>query len=167
MQNPPIQIMLVHFDNLGPGEAEQQHAVYDFLHGTLVALSSIIAVRGVTLPDIKYVLIHLESRKILRHQSGCDVLGDELVDAELLSNMGGRAGRMVEELVFYLFELDDSVEALAVFQGRRRPPRQVPRAQHRTLVIGPPSRLAYVKQSMQHLDEWFSRHTLVAHHSCL
>ena len=47
------------------------------------------------------------------------MLGDELVDAELLSNMGGRAGRMKEGIVFYVFEVDESVEALTALKERR------------------------------------------------
>ena len=194
----PIQIMTLHSDCLGLGEDEQKHEVQDVRRNrTLVILSSVIAARGVTLPNIKYVFIHPHCRKTLLHQSGCDVLGDELVEAELLSNMGGRAERTKEGIVFYLFEVDDSVEALAALKERRGSaqrqahnaspvdlrPRQestqsvrprphgqcrqghsdtglsrrsthdAPRSQHVTLVIAPPSRLAYVRETMKHLHQ--------------
>ena len=116
----PIQTMRLHSDCLGQGEDEQEHGVSKSRDDpTLVILSSAIASRGMTLGDIKYVFIHPHCRKTLLHQSGCDVLRGDLVDAELLSNMGGRAGRIGPGLVFYLFEVDDSVEALAALEEKR------------------------------------------------
>ena len=47
------------------------------------------------------------------------MLGDELVDAELESNMAGRAGRTGVGQVCYLYEIDDSTEALAARRERR------------------------------------------------
>ena len=84
-----------------------------------MALSSVIAARVVVLPDIRYVFIHLPTRETVLHQSGCEILGDELVDEELLANMAGRAGRTRDGTVFYLFELDDSAQALRAATERQ------------------------------------------------
>ena len=112
----PIETMTLHSDCLGLGEDEQKHEVQDVRRNrTLVILSSVIAARGVTLPDIKYVFMQPHCRKTLLHQSGCDVLGNEVVDAELLANMAGRAGRTVPGLVFYLFEVEGCILIFGLF----------------------------------------------------
>ena len=83
------QTQRLHSDALGLEVDEQKPEEADD-RCTLVVLSSVIAARGVTLPDIHYVFIHPYCRKTLLHQSGCEVLGEEMVDAELLSNIWPR-----------------------------------------------------------------------------
>ena len=83
-------------------------------------LSSLVVARGVTLPDIKYVFIHPYCRTTVLHQSGLDALAQECIDAELMANMTGRAGRTAAGWVLYLFEFDDSAEALQELAERRR-----------------------------------------------
>ena len=66
------QAQRLHSDALGLEEDEQKPEEADD-RCTLVVLSSVIAARGVTLPDIRYVFIHPYCRRTLLHQSGCEV----------------------------------------------------------------------------------------------
>ena len=66
--DPPVELLSLHSDLLGEQEDEQDHSYLG--NGTLVALSSVIAARGVTLPDMKYVFIHPHCRVSILHQSG-------------------------------------------------------------------------------------------------
>ena len=113
----------MHSDALGIEEEEQDEELMDEdtedTEPRLIYISSVIAARGITLEDIRCVFIHPYCRKTLLHQSGCDVLGDEVVGAELLANMVGRAGRTSPGLVFYLFELDDFLEAVRTLKLTR------------------------------------------------
>ena len=91
----------------------------------LVALSSVVAARGVTLPDIHCVIIHPYTRQTRLHQSGLEALGHELLDDELRCNMEGRAGRAREGIVFYLFEHDDSEALKSPTKTSKRHPRKL------------------------------------------
>ena len=70
------------------------------------------------------MFIHPLCRTTLLHQSGLDILGEELIDAELVADMTGRAGRTESGLVFYLFEFDDSGEALPALEETRQQQRR-------------------------------------------
>ena len=90
-----LNIIRLHSDILGKGEDSQDNAECRLnVRGRKVYLSSLVAARGVTLPDIKYVFISPYGRTTVLHQSGLDTLEEGRIDAELMANMVGRAGRM-------------------------------------------------------------------------
>ena len=72
------------------------------------------------MPDIQYVFIHPYARTSFLHQSGLDTLGEEPNNAELNANEAGRGGRTGPSTVVYLFEFDDSDEALLELEDRRK-----------------------------------------------
>ena len=188
-----VHIVRLHSHLLGEEETSQEHAECAAAgEGRQLFLSSLVAARGVTLPDIKYVFIHPHNRTTYLHQSGLDTLGDERISAELSANEAGRGGRTAAGHVVYLFEFDDSEEALLKLRdareaenpswprdrtlperssaGTRRPspssppatPRGTLRAPPRiafreqraaTLILGPPTRLAYIHATMRQLQE--------------
>ena len=76
---------------LGVGEEQQPN--YDPNKSPRVVLSSSVAARGVTLEDVKEVLILPLTRTSVLHQSGLPMHEDVPMDAELEKNMAGRAGR--------------------------------------------------------------------------
>ena len=71
------------------------------------------------MPDIKYVSIHPYNRTTFLHQSGLETLGDERISSELNANETGRAGRTAPGKVVYLFEFDDSEDALLKLKEKR------------------------------------------------
>ena len=189
-----IDIVRLHSHLLGEGETGQDHAETSSASDSRkLYLSSLIAARGVTLPDITYVFIHPYQRTTFLHQSGLETLGEERISAELCANMAGRGGRTAPAWVVYLFEFNDAAEALMKIKDKRRaqtpfhpgesvrsalpsvrignqstartsaPPRvplfrappsvEVPAPQHATLILAPPSRLAYVEGTMRQLQE--------------
>ena len=71
-----VNIVRLHSHLLGEGETSQDHAETSSAgEGRQLYLSSLIAARGVTLPDIKYVFIHPYNRTTYLHQSGLETLG--------------------------------------------------------------------------------------------
>ena len=116
-----VNIVRLHSHLLGEGETSQENAETSSAgEGRQLYLSSLIAARGVTLPDIKYVFIHPYSRTTFLHQSGPETVGDERISAELNANMTGRVGRTARGKVVYLFEFNDAEEALLKMQDKRR-----------------------------------------------
>ena len=112
--------MRLHSHLLGEGEYSQDNAeTYSSANARKLYLSSLIAARGVTLPNIRYVFIHPYARTTFLHQSGLETLGEERINAELNANQTGRAGRTANGVVIYLFEFDDSDEALLELKERR------------------------------------------------
>ena len=82
-----VNIVKLHSDLLGEGESSQENAeISSAAEGRQLYLSSLIAARGVTLPGIKYVFIHPETRTTFLHQSGLETLGNERITAELMAN---------------------------------------------------------------------------------
>ena len=115
-----VNIVRLHSHLLGEGEYSQDNAdTYSSANARKLYLSSLIAARGVTLPNIRYVFIHPYNRTTFLHQSGLETLGDERISAELSANETGRAGRTAPGTVVYLFEFDDSDEALLELKERR------------------------------------------------
>ena len=115
-----VNIVRLHSHLLGEGETSQDHAETSSAgQGRQLYLSSLIAARGVTLPDIKYVFIHPYNRTTYLHQSGLETLGNERINAELNANMTGRAGRTAPGKVVYFFEFDDAEEALLKLKDKR------------------------------------------------
>ena len=116
-----VNIVRLHSHLLGEGETSQDNAeTSSSADGRQLYLSSLIAARGVTLPDIKYVFIHPYNRTTFLHQSGLETLGDERISAELNANETGRAGRTARGKVVYLFEFNDSEEALLKLEDKRQ-----------------------------------------------
>ena len=115
-----VNIVRLHSHLLGEGETSQENAETSSAgEGRQLYLSSLIAARGVTLPDIKYVFIHPYNRTTFLHQSGLETLGNERITGELIANETGRAGRTAAGKVVYLFEFDDSEEALLKLEDQR------------------------------------------------
>ena len=116
-----IDIVRLHSHLLGEGETDQDYAETSFApNSRKLYLSSLIAARGVTLPDITYVFIHPYQRTTFLHQSGLETLGEERISAELCANMAGRGGRTAPAWVVYLFEFNDAAEALMKIKDKRR-----------------------------------------------
>ena len=116
-----VNIVRLHSDLLGEGESSQDNLEDSSAdEGQQLYLSSLIAARGVTLPNIKYVFIHPCSRTTFLHQSGLETLGNERISGELMANEAGRAGRTAAGKVVYLFEFDDSEEALLKLADNRQ-----------------------------------------------
>ena len=145
-----VNIVRLHSHLLGEGETSQEHAdPSSDGRSRQLYLSSAIAARGVTLPDIRYVFIHPYNRMAFLHQSGLETLGNERTSAELNANETGRAGRTAPGKVVYLFEFNDSEEALLKLNDKRgaetpfqpgdmvRP--ELPRARCRSLSTARPS----------------------------
>ena len=100
--DPELNIIRLHSDPLGEGEDSKDNAESrNNRRGRRVYLSSLVAARGVTLPDIKYVFIHPYCRTTVLHQSGLDALGEQRIDAELMVNMTRRGGITTWVLVFF------------------------------------------------------------------
>ena len=158
-----VNIVRLHSHLLGEGETSQEHAdPSSDGRSRQLYLSSAIAARGVTLPDIKYVFIHPYNRTTYLHQSGLETLGDVRISAELNANKTGRAGRTAPGQVVYLFEFNDSEEALLSLEEERgaetvhvhlRAPPKVHVQQYVTLILGPPSRLPYIQATMRQLSD--------------
>ena len=158
-----VNIVRLHSHLLGEGETSQEHAdPSSDGRSRQLFLSSAIAARGVTLPDIKYVFIHPYNRTTYLHQSGLETLGDVRISAELNANKTGRAGRTAPGQVVYLFEFNDSEEALLSLEEERgaetvhvhlRAPPKVHVQQYVTLILGPPSRLPYIQATMRQLSD--------------
>ena len=94
LRKATVNIVKLHSDLLGEEETSQDQFEASSAHvGQQLYLSSLIAARGVTLPNIKYVFIHPFSRTTFLHQSGLETLGNEPISGELMANEAGRAGR--------------------------------------------------------------------------
>ena len=63
-----IHIQTLHSDVLGIDEREQDWELRHLDMSRLVALSSVVAARGVALPDISCVIIHPMARETRLHQ---------------------------------------------------------------------------------------------------
>ena len=139
LTNATVNIVPLHSDLLGEEETNQDHLEASSAHaGQQLYLSSLIAARGVTLPNIKYVFIHPFGRTTFLHQSGLETLGNEPISGELMANEAGRAGRTIPGKVVYLFEFDDSEEALLKLQDDREARRHA-RQQEVRMHAGPSS----------------------------
>ena len=114
-------IIRLHSDLLGDEEDSQENAESrDSPRGSKIYLSSLVAARGVTLEDLKFMLIHPLARRTLLHQSGLNILGEERLSKELMANMAGRGGRTAPGVVIYLFEFDDTAETLLALDEERK-----------------------------------------------
>ena len=77
-----------------------------------VILATTIAARTLTIPSLKYCIIHPAVRHSVMHPSGIQMLPHMPVSQEILRNMEGRVARTSPGLTTYLFFLDDSERAL-------------------------------------------------------
>ena len=165
-QNVACQVPLLHSDHIGCDEESELAALDDGGGLPIVALSTLIAARSVTLESMKYVIIHPAVRASAMHASGISYLLDEPVSLELESNMAGRVARTCNGFATFLYDIDDTRIALSDIPRQPRGTNSVadhvaPRgtypvaddvaAPQLALIVGPPARLHYIRHTCAHL----------------
>ena len=95
--NPGLHVLMLHSDAVG--DVNEDKVAVSEVVGQVVALSSVIGARSITLEGMKYVIIHPHVRSSSLHPCGFSRFRDYLVSKELKGNMGGRAARESDGLV--------------------------------------------------------------------
>ena len=149
---------MLHSDIVGT-DRERNQELNDPRTAPLIALSTIIGARGVTLPNMRYAFLHPKMRTNALHSSGLSQLSDEPLSVEVEGNQVGRVGRDADSLATLLYDVNDAEARLQDLQPRRpeffRPqamsttsPAGCPLSERVPLfVIGAPSRLYHVRKT--------------------
>ena len=104
---------MLHSDVIGT-EDEDPIAKPEDENARVVVLSTIIGARSVTIPGLKYAILHPHVRSSSLHPTELSRILDVLLSDELAGNVAGRVARVCDGLVTFLELAQDPIAAGAV-----------------------------------------------------